>query len=98
LTILDAIRPNCLRENDPFEVEKGGAFTLFTGYGIADFYLFGILKPKLQGIDESDDEELKNEIRKIFQGIPSDEPKKSFDHSIERCQWVAANAGNYSPS
>jgi hypothetical protein len=65
---------------------------------IADFSLFSVLKQKLQGIDVSDDEELKIEILTIFQVIPSDELKSSFDHWIERCQWVAANAGNYYPS
>jgi hypothetical protein len=47
---------------------------------IAYFYLFGVLKQKLQGIDASDDEELKNEILAIVQSIPSDELNKSFDH------------------
>jgi hypothetical protein len=59
---------------------------------IADFYLFGLLKQKLQGIDVSDTEELKSKILRIFQDIPSDELKQSFDHQIERCHWVAANA------
>jgi hypothetical protein len=61
---------------------------------IANFYLFDVLKQKQQGIDVSDDEELKNEILTIFQDIPSDEPKTSLDQWIERCQWVAPNAGN----
>jgi hypothetical protein len=65
---------------------------------MADVYLFGVLKQKLQGIDVSNVKELKNEILTIFQVIPSDELKKSFDHWIERCQWVAANAWNYYPS
>jgi hypothetical protein len=60
--------------------------------------LFDVLKQKLQGIDVSDDEELKIEILTIFQDIPSNELKKSFDNWIERSQWVAANAGNYYPS
>jgi hypothetical protein len=42
---------------------------------IANFYFFGVLEQKLQGIDVSDDEELKSEILTIFQGIPSDELK-----------------------
>jgi hypothetical protein len=46
----------------------------------------------------SNDEELKSEILTILQGLPSGELKKSFAHWIERCQWVAANAGNYYPS
>jgi hypothetical protein len=65
---------------------------------IAYFYLFGVLKRKLQGIDFSDEDELKSEILRIFNGIPSDELRKSFHHCIERCQRVAANAGNYYPS
>jgi hypothetical protein len=65
---------------------------------IANFYLFRVLKQKLQAIDANDDEELKSEILTIFQGIPSYELKQSFDHWIERCQWVATNAGNNCPS
>jgi histone-lysine N-methyltransferase SETMAR len=53
---------------------------------IAYFYLFSVLKQKLQSIDVSDDEELKSEMLTIFQGILSEELKKSFDHWIERCQ------------
>jgi hypothetical protein len=37
---------------------------------IAYFYLFRLLKHKLQGIDVSDDEEPKSEIPTILQGIP----------------------------
>jgi hypothetical protein len=75
---------------------------------ITDFNLFGVLKQTLHGIDVSNDEQLKSEFltifqgiprySKVFQGIPSDELKKSFNHWIERCQWVGANAGNYYPS
>jgi hypothetical protein len=53
---------------------------------IACLYLFGVLEQKLQGIDVSDNEGLKSEIQTIFQGIPSDTLKKSFNHEIERCQ------------
>jgi hypothetical protein len=56
------------------------------------------LKEKLQGIDVRDGERLKHENVTIFQGIPSDELKKSFDHRIERCHWVAGNARKYCPS
>jgi hypothetical protein len=49
----------------------------------------------MQNIVISDDEELKSEILTIFQGIPSDELKKSFDHRIARCQGVAANSGTH---
>jgi hypothetical protein len=59
---------------------------------ITDFYLFDVLEQKLQGIDVSNDEELKNQILRIVQGIPSDELKKLFDRWIKKCQWVVANA------
>jgi hypothetical protein len=98
LTILDAILPyrqNDVRGNDPFEVRKGVASTLFTGPGIADVKLFGILKQTQQSIDISNEEELKSDILTIFRGIPSDELKKSFNHWMERCQWAATNAGKY---
>jgi hypothetical protein len=91
-------RQNCVRGNESFEVHNGAASTFVIGPAIADFDLFGVVKGKLQGIRVSDDEELKSEILTIFQGIPSDELNKSFDHWIERCQWVAANAGNDYPS
>jgi hypothetical protein len=40
------------------------ASTIFTGsLAITDFYLFGILEQKLQGIDASRDEGLKSKIR-----------------------------------
>jgi hypothetical protein len=65
---------------------------------IADFYSFDIIKQKLQDIDANDEEELKSEILRIFHIILSKELEKSFDRWIERCQWVAANAGNYYPS
>jgi hypothetical protein len=48
--------------------------------------LFGVLKQEPQGIDANHDEELKSEILTIFERIPSDELKTSFDHWIERCQ------------
>jgi hypothetical protein len=48
---------------------------------IADFYLFvWCLEVTLQGINVSDDQELKSESLTIFGGIPSDELKKSFDY------------------
>jgi hypothetical protein len=65
---------------------------------ITDFYLFPLGKQTLHGIEASDEEELKSEILTIFQGISSDDVKKSFDHWIERCEWVAASAENSYPS
>jgi hypothetical protein len=65
---------------------------------IAHFCLFGVLKHNLQRIIVSNGEELKTEILTIFQVIPSEELKESFDHWIERCQWTAANAGHDYPS
>jgi hypothetical protein len=61
---------------------------------IADFDLLGVSKQKLQGIDVSDGDELKTEILTIVPGIPSNKQNKAFDHCIERCQCVAANARN----
>jgi hypothetical protein len=78
-----------------FEVQRDAASTLFTGPGNRRLRFVGVLKQKPQGIEINKDEELKSEILTIFPGIPSDELKKSFDHRIERCQWAAANAGNY---
>jgi hypothetical protein len=46
---------------------------------IACLDLFGVLKQKLQGIDVSDNDELKSEILMIFRGIPSNELER---HSI----------------
>jgi hypothetical protein len=60
---------------------------------IADFSLFRVLKQKLHGIGVSDDEQVKSEILTIFQGIPSDELKKSFAHWIERCHGLPQMQG-----
>jgi hypothetical protein len=78
---------------------KTGPYPLYSpDLAIADFHLFGVLKQNLQGIDVSDDEELKSEIQAIFLGLHLAELKKSFDHWIERDHWVTANAGNSYPS
>jgi hypothetical protein len=87
-----------VRGNDPFEVQQSAASTLFTGPSNRRLQFVWYREEKLQGIDISDDEELKSEILRILQGIPSDELKKSFDRWIEKSQWVATNAGNYYPS
>jgi hypothetical protein len=62
-------RQNCVRGNDPCEVQKAPYPSYSPDLAIADFYLFGVLKEKLQGIDVSDDNELKSGIMTIFQGF-----------------------------
>jgi hypothetical protein len=79
-------------------MQKAAPSTLFTGPGNRRLRFVWRLEGKLHGSDVRDEAELKSEILTIFQGIPSGGPKKSFDHWIERCQWVAANAGNYYPA
>jgi hypothetical protein len=75
-------------------VQKGIASILFIGPGNRILLFVWCLEAKLQGIDVSDDEELKSEILTIFQGIPSGELKTPFDDWIERCQRVVLNAGS----
>jgi hypothetical protein len=79
-------------------VQKRAASTRITAYGNCRLLFVWCLEAKLQVIDLSDGEEPKNEILTIFQGIPSDELKKSFDDWIERCQSVAAKTENHYPS
>jgi hypothetical protein len=89
------IRPKLVRGNDLFEVQMMPHSPDSPDVVITDYYLLGSLKQTLQDIDGSDDEELKSETLTMFQGIPSDDLKESFDHWIERCQWVPTNRGNY---
>jgi hypothetical protein len=90
--------PTFYQRTAHFEVQKRATSTRITGHRNRRLLFVWCLEAKLQVIDLSDGEEPKNEILTIFQGIPSDELKKSFDHWIERCQWVAAKAGNHYPS
>jgi hypothetical protein len=79
-------RQNCIRGNGLFEGQKVPHQSYSPDLAITYFCLFGVLNQKMQGIDVSDDEDLKSEILMILQGIPSDELKKAFDHEMKKIQ------------
>jgi hypothetical protein len=67
-------------------VQKIPASTLFNRFSYRRLLFVWYLETKRQGINVNNAEELQSEIPMIFQGIQSNEPKKSFDRWIERCQ------------
>jgi hypothetical protein len=58
-------RQNYVKGNGPFEMEKRAGSTLSTGRGNHKLLFISHLEAKLQGVDASDDEELKCEILAI---------------------------------
>lgn len=61
----------------------------------SDFYLFGYLEQKLQGKQFNDIEGLEEELHEILGTISNDQRKAVFESWIKRCDWVAANNGEY---
>jgi hypothetical protein len=59
----------------------------------SDFFLFGYLKQKLQGVHILDREKLKSEIIRIFGEIGPDVLISVFENWIKRLEWVLQNAG-----
>jgi hypothetical protein len=61
-----------------------------------DFFLFGYLKQKLQGVHIPDRERLKSEIIRILDGIGLDVLISVFEDWMKRLEWVVQNSGEYS--
>jgi hypothetical protein len=61
----------------------------------SDFFLFGYLKQKLQGVHIPDRERLKSEIIRILGGIGPDLLISVFEDSIKKLEWVVQNGGEY---
>ena len=63
----------------------------------SDFFLFGYTKNKLKGHHFESVDELIDEIKNIFSQISYEKRKDVFKAWIKRCDWVAANGGEYYP-
>lgn len=61
----------------------------------SDFYLFGYLEEKLKGKQFNEIDELEEALHEIFGTISYDQRKAVFESWIKRCDWVAANNGEY---
>lgn len=61
----------------------------------SDFYLFGKIKNKTQGVHFQDEEELLLTIQSEFEKIPKDELFRVFDGWMKRCRLCIQHQGNY---
>jgi hypothetical protein len=63
----------------------------------SDFFLFGYVKHRLQGIIFPSGEELLAGICEVLREIPLETLAHVFDHWMERPDWVSQNTGGYGP-
>jgi hypothetical protein len=63
----------------------------------SDFFLFGYVKAKLQGMEFLSDQELLEAIREVVSGIASDTLNAVFEEWMERLEWVSKNNGDSYP-
>ena len=61
----------------------------------SDFYLFGKIKDKLEGVVFENEDELKERIVEEFKKISKDELKSVFDGWIARCYQCISTGGEY---
>jgi transposase len=61
----------------------------------SDFFLFGYVKDRLQGIVFASLEELLAGIRDVLDVMPPEGLPRIFGHWIERLEWVSQNHGGY---
>lgn len=62
---------------------------------LSDFYLFGKIEDKLEGVVFGNEDELKERIVEEFQKISKDELKSVFDGWIARCYQCISTGGEY---
>ena len=60
-----------------------------------DYYLFGMLKQRLQWKDTTTEVDLANAVVEILNNIPEDEWQRVFDNWIKRLEWVIENDGEF---
>jgi hypothetical protein len=60
-----------------------------------DFFLFGHVKNRLQGIVFQSETEFLAGIREVLDKIPVETLQRIFEHWIERLEWVSQNNGDY---
>jgi histone-lysine N-methyltransferase SETMAR len=63
----------------------------------SDFFLFGYVKDRLQGIVFVSGEELLAGIREVLGQIPLETLACVLEHWMERLEWVSQNNGEYYP-
>lgn len=60
-----------------------------------DFWFFGMAKENLKGVEINSEEDLENEIIRIFDGVTFEELQMVFEAWIKRLEWVIKNHGEY---
>jgi hypothetical protein len=63
----------------------------------SDFFLFGYLQAKLQGMEFLSHLKLLEAIHTMVIGIGSDTLNAVFEEWMERVEWVSKNNGDYYP-
>jgi hypothetical protein len=62
-----------------------------------DFFLFGHVKNRLQGIVFQSETEFLVGIKEVLDEIPVETLQRIFEHWMERFEWVSQNNGDYHP-
>ena len=63
----------------------------------SDFFIFGYIKGKLEGLSFKTRDALFETIFNIIEGISIELKRKVFDEWADRCQWVSSHEGLYYP-
>jgi transposase len=63
----------------------------------SDFFLFGYVKERLEGMVFPSYEELLDAIGKVLTRIESETLTAVFEHWMERLEWMSKNSGDYYP-
>jgi hypothetical protein len=63
----------------------------------SDFFLFGYVEHRLQGLIFPSGEELLAGIRAVLGRIPLETLAQVFDHWLQRLEWVSQNNRDYDP-
>jgi hypothetical protein len=84
----------CCPENEPRLAPHPPDSPDFT---LLDFFLFGHVNNRLQGIVFQSPEELLEGIREVLDEIPVGTLTRVFEHWMERPEWVSQNNGDSHP-
>jgi transposase len=95
----DNARPHTAQKCRTFCAENGLQLATHQPYSpdlaSSDFFLFGYVKDRLQGIVFASREELLAGIREVLDGISPGTLPRVFEHWMERLEWVSQNNGEY---
>jgi histone-lysine N-methyltransferase SETMAR len=98
----DNARPSTAQKCRTFCAENGLRPATHSPYSPdltpSDFFLFGYVQGRLQGIIFPSGEELLAGICRVLRDIPLETFAQVFEHCLERLEWICQNNGSYYPS